>query len=129
MIATVLWVDPIPTYVQYVDENVLYSYNWCTKLAYASSNIRLQEKCWALGTLESATWAKLEWNPTTNLKVNKWVCELWLAKLSLYMGKWVLIVPWPAMLRWNQKSQPEMDSDFQKLTESPSEIQSGPNIP
>ena len=33
------------------------------------------------------------------------------------------------MLQWNQKSQPEMDVNSQKLTGSPSKIQSDPNIP
>ena len=86
----------------------------------------------SFGILKSTTWAKLEQNLQRMNAIQQRAeseREFWLPKLSVYMyvGKWVLNVPWPAMILWNQKPQLEKDIDSEKLTGSPSKFLSGPN--
>ena len=89
---------------------------------------------WALGILELATWGKLERNPITSPKVNKYgLCECCVSKKWCVVGKAFFIcghiglncrgLPRPTMFLWNWKSQLEMDTDSRNLARSLSKIQ------
>ena len=94
------------------------TYNWCTKVAYVSLLTRLRTSSVLRESLSLQLVPNLNeiWNKSEN-ESKAHTHNLWLAKLSLYVGKGVLIVPWLAMFWWNWKSRLEMNIDFSKLSQ------------